>query len=241
MDIFGEGFNLPAIEVVSFARATASYGLYVQQFGRVLRPLDGKSHAIIIDHVGNCVRHGLPTQPKAWTLDRREKRSSSKDDPDKLKLKACKQCTGLYEAFHHSCPYCGYSHTPEPASSPEIVDGDLVLMDFTYIDDLHRKIAKLDRELGPEDLPNAAGRIAVNAVKKNHRERQEVQAELRHVMAVWSGAHMGQGLDLRQRQKLFYLRFNVDILTAQTLNKKDTLELLEHVENDTKRVITMGC
>jgi DNA repair protein RadD len=240
VDIFGEGFNLPAIEVVSFARATASYGLYVQQFGRALRTLEGKDHAIIIDHVGNVVRHGLPTQSKNWSLERREKRSSSKDDPDKLKLKACKECTGVYEAFHHSCPYCGYQHIPEGATSPEMVEGDLVLMDFTYIDDLHKKIAKLDRELGPADLPNAAGRIAVNAVKKNHRERQEAQTDLRHAMAVWSGVHMHHGLDLRQRQKLFYLRFNVDILTAQTLNKKDTLELLERVENDTKRVINMG-
>ena len=240
VDIFGEGFNLPAIEVVSFARATASYGLYVQQFGRALRILEGKDHAIIIDHVGNCVRHGLPTQAKMWTLDRREKRASSKDDPDKLKLKACKQCTGVYEAFHHSCPYCGYQHVPEAASSPEMVDGDLVLMDIAYIDELHQKIAHLDRELGPKDLPNTAGRIAVNAVKKNHQERKDAQAELRHAMAVWSGVHIHHGLDLRQRQKLFYLRFNIDILTAQTLNKKDTYELLERVTNDTKRVIDLG-
>jgi superfamily II DNA or RNA helicase len=42
VDLFGEGFDLPAVEVVSFARPTQSYGLYVQQFGRGLRILEGK-------------------------------------------------------------------------------------------------------------------------------------------------------------------------------------------------------
>jgi superfamily II DNA or RNA helicase len=37
VDLFGEGFDLPAIEVVSFARATESFALYCQQFGRALR------------------------------------------------------------------------------------------------------------------------------------------------------------------------------------------------------------
>jgi len=37
VDLFGEGFDLPAIEVVSFGRPTASFPLYVQQFGRSLR------------------------------------------------------------------------------------------------------------------------------------------------------------------------------------------------------------
>ena len=90
VDLFGEGFDLPAIEVVSMARPTASYGLYVQIFGRGLRPmyLEGapletteqrlwaiansiKPNAIIIDHVGNVVRHGLPDANREWSLDRR--------------------------------------------------------------------------------------------------------------------------------------------------------------------------
>jgi superfamily II DNA or RNA helicase len=35
--LFGEGFDLPAIEVVSFARPTESFALFSQQFGRALR------------------------------------------------------------------------------------------------------------------------------------------------------------------------------------------------------------
>lgn len=60
VDLFGEGFDLPATEVVSMARPTMSYALYVQQFSLALRLMDGKTEAIIIDHVGNVRRHGLP-------------------------------------------------------------------------------------------------------------------------------------------------------------------------------------
>jgi superfamily II DNA or RNA helicase len=77
VDLFGEGFDLPAIEAVSMARPTQSFSLYSQQFGRALRPLPGKQWAIINDHVQNVMRHGVPDAPRIWTLDRREKRSRS--------------------------------------------------------------------------------------------------------------------------------------------------------------------
>lgn len=49
VDLFGEGFDLPAIEVVSMARATQSYALYSQQFGRALRLMEGKERACIAE------------------------------------------------------------------------------------------------------------------------------------------------------------------------------------------------
>lgn len=39
VDVLGEGVDVPAIEVVSMARPTASFQLYAQQFGRALRPM----------------------------------------------------------------------------------------------------------------------------------------------------------------------------------------------------------
>ena len=60
VDLFGEGFDVPAIEVVTMARPTKSYPVFAQQFGRALRPLPGKSHGIVIDHVNNVITHRLP-------------------------------------------------------------------------------------------------------------------------------------------------------------------------------------
>ena len=96
---------------------------------------------------------------------------------------------------------------------------------------MHKKISHIDRELGPRDLPNKAGAVAINSYKKNHKEQREAQALLRDAMAKWSGARI-EGNDLRKRQKMFYLTFKIDVLEAQTLNKRDALTLLERVKND---------
>ena len=53
VDLFGEGFDVPAIEAVIMLRPTQSLSLYLQQVGRGLRPLAGKETAIILDHAGN--------------------------------------------------------------------------------------------------------------------------------------------------------------------------------------------
>ena len=238
VDIFGEGFDLPSITVVSMARPTQSYSLFSQQFGRALRPDpdSGKTHAIIIDHVGNCMRHGLPTQHKEWTLDRRDKRARGEIDPDEIPLKVCKECEGYYEALHNACPYCGHTNIPEDRSLPEFVDGDLTLMDFSDLDELHKQIAQINLSENDIKLPVQAGPLAVNSTKKNHREKQEAQELLRHTIALWSGVYKERGLDLQQRYKKFFWLFKVDVLTAQTLKTKGALKLNEALNNDINRM-----
>ena len=90
VSLFGEGFDVPSCEAVIMARPTASLGLFVQQFGRALRPFAGKTHGIIIDHVGNVVRmaakHGLPDTPRTWTLWQDETRKAN-GNPDAVPVK----------------------------------------------------------------------------------------------------------------------------------------------------------
>lgn len=144
-DLFGEGFDLPAIEVVSMGRPTESYGLYVQQFGRALRLLDGKDRAIIIDHVGNVMRHGLPDAPREWSLDRRERRSSGKSDAQTIRACLNPECGAVYERFRDACPYCG-TPVPPPAerSRPEFVDGDLFELDPAMLEQMRGAVARVD-------------------------------------------------------------------------------------------------
>jgi len=66
--LFGEGFDLPAIEACILLRPTQSLGLYLQMVGRALRLSKGKEYATILDHTGNIVRHGLPCQKRQWSL-----------------------------------------------------------------------------------------------------------------------------------------------------------------------------
>lgn len=226
VDLFGEGFDLPAIEVVSFGRPTASFPLYVQQFGRSLRILEGKNHAIIIDHVNNVVRHGLPDKVVEWSLDRRGKRSSGKSDAIPIRICANNECVAAYERTHRCCPYCG--HYPEPAlrSSPEYVDGDLFELDAETLAKMRGEIARIDAN---PVVPYGAAPEVVGAIRKRHWERQGAQATLRNAIAWWAGLQDSLGNSESESYRRFYFKFGVDVGNAQTLGAREAGELTERI------------
>jgi superfamily II DNA or RNA helicase len=229
VDLFGEGFDLPAISCVSFARPTQSYALYAQQFGRALRILDGKMVAIIIDHVGNVVRHqGPPSWPRTWTLDAREKKGAGQSREHAVRVCLNPECAGVYERIHPACPYCG--HVPEPASRQEIehVDGDLTELDLTAFARLLGLSTEIDRSL--EDLgASMRGKDArpewIGRNLKLHRAAQAAQAALRHTIDWWAGIQQASGRSQQQTYRLFYLRYGVDVLSARAL-ATDTADAL---------------
>ena len=227
VDLFGEGFDLPAIEVVSMARPTMSYGLFCQQFGRALRPLDGKTHAIIIDHVSNVIRHRLPDAPREWSLDRRERRARSAAD-DAIPLRTClnEECVQVYERVLPACPFCGFAPVPADRSAPEFVDGDLLELDPAVLAALR---GESERLRGEPVYPSSAGIDTRHAIFKRHSERRVSQSELERTIALWAGwqEHLGRGLNETYRR--FYHRFGVDIATAQTLGTREAYALLERV------------
>ena len=231
VDLFGEGFDLPAIEVVSMARATESYALYVQQFGRALRLLDGKAFAFIIDHVGNVERHGLPDARREWTLDRREKRGKSKVS-DAIPVRVCPECTGVYERVYVSCPFCGYTIEPASRGGPEQVDGDLIELDPQALAAMRGDIAKVD--MHPEAYRHELAKkytplVGQLAGVKRHVANQEAQEALRLSIAWWAGYQRAQGNSDSESYRRFYFRFGVDVLSAQTLKASEALTLAEHV------------
>ena len=105
VDLFGEGFDLPAIEVAILLRPTQSLALYLQQVGRSLRPFPGKLSAIILDHAGNCERHGLPDEEREWSL---EGHRSTRKSVAQVKIKVCSKCYAAMPAGASTCKYCGY-------------------------------------------------------------------------------------------------------------------------------------
>ena len=120
-DLFGEGFDVPAIEAAILLRPTKSLSLYLQQVGRALRPMEGKSEAIILDHAGNSITHGLPDDERVWSLADREKRKKSA--PAEVTVKQCDECFFVYRPAPR-CPQCG--HQPEvKAREIEVVEGVL--------------------------------------------------------------------------------------------------------------------
>jgi superfamily II DNA or RNA helicase len=219
VDLLGEGVDVPAIEVVSMARPTQSYGLYCQQFGRALRPMPGKTHAIIIDHVDNVKRHGLPDAPRVWTLDRRERKRKAQEDV--IPTKTCMDCFAVFESFRKACPFCDYVNPPKGRSSPAEVEGDLFELDADVLAALRGEIKRID---DLPHVPHGLGVPAEIAIVKRHNKRKEAQQNLRASMATWAGYYHPQLQDC-EIYRLFYYTFKIDILTAQTLNAADAEKL----------------
>ena len=227
-DLVSEGFDMPAIEVVCMARPTQSYGLYAQQFGRALRPLPGKTHALIIDHVGNVQRHGLPDAPRVWTLDRRERRAAGTPN-DVIPVRVCVGCTSVYERYLTQCPHCGWRHEPSGRSTPEQVDGILSELDPEVLARMRGEVAALDGAYSPTPgLPAAAQ----GANRKHHWERQEAQRGLRAAMATWGGWKTHEGYADPAAQALFYFRYGVSLVEAWALPRADAEALRSRIERD---------
>ena len=129
-ELISEGFDLPTVNAAILLRPTMSLSMHLQQLGRALRPYPGKSHAVILDHVGNCLRHGLAEQDREWDLDGREKRKA-KSKP--VETKQCSKCFAIFAGT--ACPQCGTARVITPRDIDE-VDGELQRLS---IEDIARK------------------------------------------------------------------------------------------------------
>ena len=216
VDLFGEGFDVPAVEVVIMARPTASLAVFLQQFGRVLRTMKEKDFGLVIDHVSNWKRHGFPDKPRYWTLDRREKRAKKEPDPEDIELTVCKGCSRPYERVFPICPHCGCEPIVSEGGrgSPEQVDGDLVLLDRAKLEEL-RAATQLP---SPADVAQrtafVAGDFAGKAAANNQIERIQTQQKLTETINQWAGIQRAKGRGDQESYRRFYLTTGVDVLSA---------------------------
>lgn len=237
-DLFGEGFDAPAIECCMMDRPTESYSLFVQQFGRALRFVPGK-RALIIDKVGNIRRFiargfPLPDNHYHWSLDDAERKQAGKSaDTD-----AVTTCTNVpacgfpYPAELAACPYCGEEPKKTERKGPDRVDGNLKLLTPEEMAEL--RAAMIDTDRDPETVKTnmlRAGvpRIAAMSAAKNIRLLNEAQEQLRETISLWAGVQRDNGLSAEEAMTKFYKTFGVDIMTAQTLNRKEAEKLNETI------------
>ena len=120
--MLAEGLDIPQLEVLILARPTKSLIRYIQQAGRILRPYDGKTRALILDHSGTCANLGFPTDDHDLPLcDGKPQKGEAKKREKKPKV--CSSCGYLKDAGVHECPSCGFK--PEKAEEVETADGEL--------------------------------------------------------------------------------------------------------------------
>jgi len=127
VELFGEGFDLPAIEAAILLRPTQSMAVYLQQIGRALRTYPGKTHATILDHAGNWSRHGLPDQPREWSLNGRAEREKNERN-DGPSVRVCPSCFAAVFIGRPTCAYCGHEFPIKPREVQQ-VEGELEKVD----------------------------------------------------------------------------------------------------------------
>lgn len=120
--LLSEGWDAPFCQTLILARPTKSLIRYIQMAGRVLRPAEGKTRALILDHSGTSKNLGFPTDDLPLELDDgKPKKSAASKKKEKLPT-ACPSCSFL--KVTHKCPSCGFE--PEKQNTIHTADGHLV-------------------------------------------------------------------------------------------------------------------
>jgi superfamily II DNA or RNA helicase len=255
--LFDEGFDVPAVEAVIMARATMSVARYLQMIGRALRPVyrEGADlstavsrreaiigKAVIIDAMANWERNGMPTWPRAWSLDSRE-RTSRSSGPDTERQRLCTNilCNQPYPAFHKVCPACGSAPEPQGSAPVDRVEGDLTELDVSAMNALFAKLRKANMSEADYQRSQIARNmplIARGADLKRFRQAKARRATLEELMAWWCGFQPGRSQSELQRR--FYYRFGIDMVTARTLDAKQTDALIQRITDKFEEDIVDG-
>lgn len=127
-DLISEGVDVPVVACGIMLRPTLSDALWLQQVGRCLRPARGKTHAAILDHVGNSFRHGWPDTPRPWNLDGIPKKTQERETAETVRI--CAECFRGHSPAP-VCPWCGYEYPAKPRVV-EQVSGKLQLIDAAW-------------------------------------------------------------------------------------------------------------
>jgi superfamily II DNA or RNA helicase len=155
------GVDLPFVSCLILARPTKSEMLYTQIVGRGLRPSQGKTDCIILDHSDTTQRLGFVTDIIHHELNDGKKRDGGVQKKREEPLpKECPKCTYLRPARMKVCPSCGFEAKPQAAVFT--VDGTLAQvngrgLNKTYHDELtpyeqrelfYRELLGIARERG---------------------------------------------------------------------------------------------
>lgn len=123
VNLISEGFDCPQAEVGIMLRPTESMPLYLQMVGRLLRPYEGKQHAIILDHAGLTRKHGFPDEPREWSLD-----GITQAQKEYVpRVRTCERCFACFSPTLQECPRCGHTNKVKKRKIRH-VEGDLELV-----------------------------------------------------------------------------------------------------------------
>lgn len=194
-ELISEGVDVPAVAGAILLRPTKSLTMYLQQVGRALRLKPDGSKAIILDHVGNRRRHGMPDEPREWSLTGKVPREAAS-------LRRCPKCFDVLRPGRGpSCGLADLCPMLAPAEGegrpiPQMVAGELVEANpYEWAEGIDIKHAKGDEWKRMLDLADG------------DRERLKQIARIRGFNAGWvqhvASRHqrgVGPGSDFEARE-----------------------------------------
>jgi superfamily II DNA or RNA helicase len=147
--------NCPPVKCAVLARPTKSTGLYLQQAGRILRPWKDTA-AVILDHAGCALEHGLPQDERVFSLDGAKRRRAPRDAT--APVRECPSCFLVSSLATRVCPACGelLVASREP---PEEVAGELIPAEDTRAPPADRA-PSASRDVGLTQAMRAAARAS---------------------------------------------------------------------------------
>ena len=129
VDLFGEGFDVPCCDCVILCRPTLSLTLFIQQSMRCMRIDNNNKNkkGIIIDHVANVTRFGLPDRTREWTLDPQIAKKIKQRESKEVKSRTCEKCHTVFISKNNStkCPKCGFINKLT-GKEIEQIEGELI-------------------------------------------------------------------------------------------------------------------
>ena len=100
--VLTEGWDMPEVGCCILARPTKKMGLYRQMIGRVLRPADGKTDAIVLDHSGAVfpprIRRG------SGRVDARSRSPRREPDAHSARASTARACSNARNAARSASP-----------------------------------------------------------------------------------------------------------------------------------------
>ena len=122
------GFDSPVAACAILARPTMSTSLHIQQGGRVLRPCEGKTDALILDHAGNTLVHGkLEDFVPPTDLSKVDRRTDKRARRDAAEAWVCKGCNAINALHHDICVECGLPRRRH--TELVVLEGELVAVE----------------------------------------------------------------------------------------------------------------
>lgn len=136
--IAGEGVDIPGAECALLRYKTNSLTKYLQDCGRVVRPVypagfdaggatdearvaaiatGPKPFAVILDMGGNAFDFGMPDADRTWSLRGAKERRKLEGIRDGLAIHTCPACYQVTPSIVRLCPGCGHAFSIEQRSA----------------------------------------------------------------------------------------------------------------------------